>query len=532
MADLSSRLYGNGASKKSLADRLYGGQSSAQAPFANGPLKMGAESFPDQLRQELENAGWAGRNLAGMGSAVVNAYQGLKGAIPRLDSDPNQVRDQNIIADSAPVGNIAGNVAMLAPTALIPGANTVTGAATIGAVQGALLTPGDIKARAMAAGLGAAGGAVGAGASKVFGAARPIVRNQDAGVLAKEGIRLTPGQNAGGFLKTLEDRMTSSPLVGDVIQNARRSGLEDFNKAALNRVANQVGANVDDVGRQGFAATKEAMGSAYDDLLPKLNNISKDAEFDQAMQQLRAMSSNMPKEKADQLNNMLNNYVESRFTPAGRMSGSTMKEVESSLGQESLAYRKSLMPDDRKLGDALRQAQENLRAMVERTNPNNKGELQKINKAYADYAILRKAASMGGTASNEGLFTPAQLNSAVRAADSSAGKGRYASGTARLQDLTDPAMSLLPSKVPESGTAGRLMSDLTNPFNWPGLAGKAALSIPLMAAYSRPGSAVINGAMNNGAIPLAELVRSLGANNPNLLRLLGTALPGEMELMR
>lgn len=163
--------------------------------------------------------------------------------------------------------------------------------------------------------------------------------------------------------------------------------------------------------------------------------------------------------------------------------------------------------------------------MVERTNPNEAGQLQKINKAYADYAILRKAASMGGTAGNEGLFTPAQLNSAVRMADSSAGKGAYASGKARMQDFSDAAMSVLPSKVPDSGTAGRLMSDVMNPLNWPGLAGKAAVALPLMAAYSRPGSAAINGVVNRGAIPLAELVRSLGANNPNLLRLLGTALP-------
>lgn len=506
-------------------DPVVGGKGSA-------PIKIGAESFPDQLRQELENAGWAGRNLAGMGSAVVNAYQGLKGAIPGLESDPNQVRDQKIIADSAPVGNIAGNVAMLAPTALIPGANTVTGAATIGAVQGALLTPGDIKARAKAAAWGAAGGAAGAGLSKVMGAASPIARNSDADALARQGIRLTPGQNAGGFLKTLEDKATSQPFIGGVIQNARREGLKDFNEVALNRVANQVGQQIDDVGREGFAATKQAMGNAYDDLLPKLNNITKDADFDQAMQQLRVMSANMPKDKAAQFDNMIDYYVNSRFTPAGRMSGNTMKEVEANLGQESLAYRKSLMPDDKKLGDALRQAQQNLREMVERTNPNEAGQLQKINKAYADYAILRKAASMGGTAGNEGLFTPAQLNSAVRMADSSAGKGAYASGKARMQDFSDAAMSVLPSKVPDSGTAGRLMSDVMNPLNWPGLAGKAAVALPLMAAYSRPGSAAINGVVNRGAIPLAELVRSLGANNPNLLRLLGTALPGEMELMR
>jgi len=50
------------------------------------------------------------------------------------------------------------------------------------------------------------------------------------------------------------------------------------------------------------------------------------------------------------------------------------------------------------------------------------------------------------------LFTPSQLNSAVQSMDTSAGNRAYSEGGALMQDLTDAAMTVLPSKVPDSGT--------------------------------------------------------------------------------
>lgn len=57
---------------------------------------------------------------------------------------------------------------------------------------------------------------------------------------------------------------------------------------------------------------------------------------------------------------------------------------------------------------------------------------------------------------NGGIFTPAQLQSAVRAADKSAGKGASATGNALMQDFSQDAMSVLGKGYPDSGTAGRL----------------------------------------------------------------------------
>lgn len=510
--------------------RKYGGSVAADESVSREttPAVIGAAGFPAALKEVLAKTDWGTRNIAGAGSAPALAWEGIKGLFGKTNQQ--KVQEQKQISEAAPVGNLVGNAALFAPTALIPGANTLTGSALIGAVANALTTPGDARERGKAALWGAGGSLTGTALAKGSSKAAPKAVSPDIAALAQEGISLTPGQNMGGVFKSLEDKATSMPFVGNVIQNARRRGIEDFDKAAFNRVLsplqkiNPTTSLSSDTGRQGFANVKQAIGDAYDAVLPKLNNIGVDSQYASDMSQLKNLASTLPKDKAEQFNKILDYYVDSRFTPAGRMSGETMKDVESNLGQQAGSYLKSPLPDDRNLGNALKQAQDNLRQMVQRSNPSNAADLQKINGAFATYARLRKAASMTGTAAQEGLFTPAQLNNAVRAGDQTAGKSAYASGNALLQDLTDPAMRVMPSKVPDSGTAGRVMADLTNPFNWPGLAVKGAASLPLMAAYSRPGSAAINAAVNKGAIPLAELIRLAGSKNPDALRLGGLSL--------
>ena len=56
------------------------------------------------------------------------------------------------------------------------------------------------------------------------------------------------------------------------------------------------------------------------------------------------------------------------------------------------------------------------------------------------------------------MFTPAQLAEGVRQMDKSVRKGAVARGNALMQDLSDAGVNVLPSKVPDSGTAGRLLT--------------------------------------------------------------------------
>lgn len=80
----------------------------------------------------------------------------------RREISESRSRDSSLMNTGAgAVGNFAGNVAMLAPTAMIPGANTVAGAGLIGATTGLLQPSTSTKETLLNIGLGGAGGAAG-----------------------------------------------------------------------------------------------------------------------------------------------------------------------------------------------------------------------------------------------------------------------------------------------------------------------------------------------------------------------------------
>jgi hypothetical protein len=122
---------------------------------------------------------------AGIGKAFVDVGRGvgqLVGAVSRDDVAEARRLDAPLMNTGAgTVGNLAGNVALLAPTAMIPGANTVTGAGVIGATAG-LLQPSTSTTETLAnVALGGAGGAGGqAIANKIPGMLQGRVNNAKA----------------------------------------------------------------------------------------------------------------------------------------------------------------------------------------------------------------------------------------------------------------------------------------------------------------------------------------------------------------
>jgi len=510
-----------------------------KAAFANGPLKIGKEGFEDSLKQTLKDTDWITRNIAGAGSAVANAYEGLKDAPnaiydairPKKLSDlivgekkheiSDSAKNWKTIADSAPVGNIVGNVAMLAPTAMIPGANTMAGAATIGALQGALLTPGDVKERAKSAAFGGAGGIAGAGLSRMINGAAPAAVNPNARMLASEGISLTPGQNAGGALKAFEDKATSIPILGNVINNARRKGLEDFNKAAINR-ATLPGMNVDGVGSGAVQDLRQGLGQAYDNILANSRANVLDPKYVQDMAQLRQMVAALPARERQAFDSILNREVSGRMAPNGMVNSENLQAVKSGMNDQIGNFANSTDGYQRQLGQALKQADANFRDLISRANPQNAKDLQAIDKAYANFKRIQRAASSVG--SEEGVFTPAQLHNAVKALDRTKDKRAFSEGDALLQDLTSAGKDILPSKVPDSGTAGRLMNNMFSLGGLTSTAGGLAAALPAYVAYSRPGAAAINGVVNNGYIPVRNALQRALGNNPNAVRNLGSSL--------
>lgn len=118
-----------------------------------------------------------GQGMSSAGRAFLQGVSKLTGAedvgaglIKQSEIDDAKKNDAALLATrSGSIGSGLGKVAVAAPTALLPGANTYMGAALIGGGTGAALTEGDAAERAKAALGGAVGGAAGKGLGDLLG---------------------------------------------------------------------------------------------------------------------------------------------------------------------------------------------------------------------------------------------------------------------------------------------------------------------------------------------------------------------------
>jgi len=448
--------------------------------------------------------------LAGAGKAFVDAGRGL-GLVDSADASQKAIDADLMKNTSAKIGNFAGNAALLAPTAFIPGVNTVRGAALVNGLLNAALTEGDLKHRGSALLEGAAGGA--AGQLAMRGLARVVRPNTAPQVqqMLDEGIGLTPGQILGGYARRAEDALTSAPILGDSIKAAQRRGIEDFNKVALNRAVDPIGGQVQGVGRDAIASAKQQLGTAYDNLLPKMQANALEPEFVQKLASLRGMAQGLPAKEAQQFDAILSRELDQRLAPNGVLSGDNLKAAQAGLRDQASGFSTATDGYQRQLGGALKQADQELRDLIMRSNPTNAGELKAINEGYANFKRVQRAAA--GVGAQEGVFTPAQLQSAVKAMDRSKDKARFAQGDALMQDLSEAGKSTLSQTVPDSGTPFRLATMAT--------LGAGAINpvIPLSALagasiYTKAGQKAMTALLAKRpemANQLAEIMRNQGA---------------------
>lgn len=112
---------------------------------------------------------------AGMGKAFADTGRGigqLVGLVDQKDIDEAKRLDSHLMSSGAGMaGNIIGNIATYAPLAFIPGANTIAGGGTIGAISGAIQPVGSEDSRAMNA---VVGGVLGGSVPAVIRSGRTI----------------------------------------------------------------------------------------------------------------------------------------------------------------------------------------------------------------------------------------------------------------------------------------------------------------------------------------------------------------------
>lgn len=341
----------------------------------------------------------------------------------------------------------------------------------------------------------AEGAAFGGALGGLFGALGRAAPTKQAKELSDAGVRVTPGRAAGGGAQRIEEGAESIPWVGDVIRGKHRQAVEDFNLATIQREAlAPIGAKLDtrSAGRAAVTEAREKISTHYNATLDKIGRVDLDKTFSDEGTKVAQMTAELGESAQRQFLTILKNRVFDRITPAGTMSATTMKAVDSDIGRLAWGFKKSQDPNTRGLGDALREVQASLRRAVERSaGPELAAEVQKANTAWAGWVRIADASSRAG--SKEGVFSPAALRGAVSKAD----KRGFTSGDARMQQWAEAAESVLGPKVPDSGSPYRLIgaSGLGGLLLDPSV---AATGATLAAAYSNPGMRVVNALAGKG----------------------------------
>jgi hypothetical protein len=418
------------------------------------------------------------RNTA---SLVTGQKTGLDGLIQQQEADyqaKRQAAGESGFDGWRTTGNVLSPVNLALPVArgATLGAKIGTGVLS-GGLSGAMspVTGGGNfwEEKAMQAGTGAAfGGAtpiVAAGVSRIISPKASV--NPGLKMLQAEGVKPTIGQTLGGRWNTAEEKLTSVPILGDMIASARRRSMEGFNTAAINRSTAPIGEKVAGTGQSAVLEAGNKLGAAYDKGKAQLGHFQIDNQGAQELGTLRQMADSLPDKERAAFDKMWA-LVSHEVTPNGSITAESFKTLDSKIGKEAARFGGSSDAYQQQAGDALAELQRVISETARRANPGAAKALSEADQGWANLVRVEGAAK--AAKNNGGVFTPAQLNASVQQADQSVRGRAVARGTALMQDLGNAGQNVIGNKVPNSFTTDRALLSL-------GGIGSAALNpaIPL-----------------------------------------------------
>jgi len=459
------QFLGRGTPMAGPANVDMGGQQSPADALLKLPALRG--TVPYRVMQGMADPGIA---AVQMGANAIGQGDGINQRIKDVAQATSAARGYDPARGNAPFdpARLAGNIAITAPmaAAMTPVAGPGMGAQMLsGATAGArfgLLNPvenggGDFlvdKAKQGAA--GAAGGAIAAPISAGIGRMLAPKGSAVADDLSARGIEPTVGQRLGGMWNDLEEKAMSVPIIGDAIGAARNRARVQFNTAAINEAIKPIGKEVKGAGFQSVDDAHRLVSDAYTQALDKLKGVAIDQPLQAEIASLRSLAQNMPDDMAKVFEKTIANRVLNRVSPAGGIEAQTFKEIDSEIGKLAADYARSSTASERQLGNAFAELRQIMSGAAGRQNPDAASALKAADGAFARLIRVENAAK--AAKSTEGVFTPGQLLSGAMQADKSARKNATGRGTALMQDFASKAQGVLGNKVPDSGTAGRIMA--------------------------------------------------------------------------
>jgi hypothetical protein len=311
------------------------------------------------------------RTLAGVGKAFVDLGRGagqLVGAVDREDVAASRELDPALMDTTAgKVGNFAGNVAAFAPTALIPGANTYTGAGVIGAGLG-LLQPSTSTGETVAnTGLGVAGGLFGKKIGDVLGkvlarrnarieTAKPVMEARSGQIAGfqNEGYVIPPADVDAGF-----GSKVLNALSGQAKTQQKASSI---NQPVTNKlVARDLGLDPEQpITREAIAGVRKKAGQAYE-VIRGTGRVEADAQYKTALAELNKANENAVKDFPELANTELQDLVKAA-NKDGFDASSAVDAISIFRDKADSFYASG----DKKLGAATKKIADEMEAMLGR----------------------------------------------------------------------------------------------------------------------------------------------------------------------
>lgn len=351
----------------------------------------------------------------------------------------------------------------------LPGPTSLGGAvaqgAGLGAAYGAGGAVGDskdmgdaLKQTATGAATGGIAGTAAYGLGKLLQGA---TRSAPAQLLHDEGVPLTPGQSLGGTAQTLEDASTHIPMMGNAIKSRQGDSIVGFNVAGYNRALEPLGikyASGAPVGNEGLEKVGDIIGKAYD-------NAYNGAQVTQSPQLTADLGSAisdaghvLPSSRVSQIQDNIDRFIISKFQ-GGQLSNDDLQYAKNWFSEQS-RVGPTASKDEQAIGKAYGAVVDAIKDEIGANDPSRKSLLDAADTSFMRFVKLGQAASQNASSAKGGLITPSQLGAALRSTDNSTRRMNFATGTAPMQDLAQAGQQVLPSTVPDSGTAVRGLADL------------------------------------------------------------------------
>jgi hypothetical protein len=503
------------------------------------------------------------KSLYGAERALDEPAMGLKQLVPEAlggglsQQDKHDLAVRREMEDQIPgswKARLAGDAAMM----FVPGKNIATAAKFLpkalqygtamltGAGQAALnpVLEGESRGRnaAVGAAFGAGGQAVGDVAGRAISgivpkstAAAALPQNvQDAATLGQVADR---SSTMGRITAALEEKLKSVPVIGSVIEGARDRGTKAWRSNAIAQgtpdgFTPSTGPGV---------STRDQLGEIYSEFQNRYTNALKNHQvtpsqmFESQLLKMTADPKNgLSQEMADNLSkDILRNY-QARFSatmpnrgpvgtavgPVGNpgtniaMGGDEAKGFEAFLSGRARQYAKGQGPLDPDVARFYNNAERAWSAAYKRQlGPQVRAQIRPLDEKYAPYKTLERAAA--SVQATDGDFTPSQLTNAVAART---GKARFGRGEGMLADEAQQGKAVFMDKVPNSGTADRMMTTgalgafMVDPISTTGTG--LALASTLPAFTTKTGKNLFTGSTKAQkmlqALRMHEHLRSMG----------------------